>query len=109
VATPGSRDRATAADLPPTLRPSSWKNRLHGAAELDRQRTGRIVAKLAALGVPPRSPDDVAAHVQPDRGLWIAVGLLLTAALNEGAALVGRRADSLVDPRRSGDQGGAAA
>lgn len=79
-------------------------------AELDRQRTGRIVAKLAALGVPPRSPDDVAAYVQPDRGLWIAVGLLLAAAaLNVGAALVRRRAGPLADPRRSGDQGGAAA
>ena len=79
-------------------------------AELDRQRTGRIVAKLASLGVPPRSPDDVAAYVQPDRGLWIAVGLLLAAAaLNVGAALVRRRAGPLADPRRSGDQGGAVA
>jgi hypothetical protein len=61
-------------------------------AEFDRLRTGRIVAKLSALGVAARPPDEVAAFVQPDRGFWVVVALLLvTAAVNLWAAAVGRR------------------
>jgi hypothetical protein len=60
-------------------------------AEFDRLRTGRIVARLAALGVAPRPPDEVAAFVQPDRGFWVVVALLLaTAGLNLWAAVVRR-------------------
>ena len=59
--------------------------------EFDRLRTGRIVARLAALGVAPRPPEEVAAFVQPDRGFWVVVALLLaTAALNLWAAVVRR-------------------
>jgi hypothetical protein len=62
-------------------------------AEFDRLRTGRIVAKLSALGVAARSPDEVAAFVQPDRGFWVVVALLLvTAAVNVWAAAVRWRA-----------------
>jgi hypothetical protein len=62
--------------------------------EFDRLRTGRILAKLAALGLPPRPPEEIADFVRPDRGLWAVVGLLIAAAALNAAA-------GLVRPRRT--------
>ena len=59
--------------------------------EFDRLRTGRIVARLAALGVAPRPPEEVAAFVQPDRGFWVVVALLLATAAHRLRAAVVRR------------------
>lgn len=60
-------------------------------AEFDRLRTGRIMAKLAALTAAPRPPAEVDAFVQPERGFWIAVALLVTAAVLNAAAGLARR------------------
>lgn len=60
-------------------------------AEFDRLRTGRIVAKLTALGVAPRPPAEVDAFVQPERGFWIAVALLAAVAALNAAAGLSRR------------------